>query len=409
MKRIILVLCTVVNGIFLQAQVKEVNLTLNPSYTSQVFFQFGSDNQITIPVSDWDVAFLRNSDYSFAIRVNDAKINVYEVSNTDSGWNSVDISNQSAWNELYNNETVWDEGAFDRGSATYGWGEYNMINHHVVGTVVFVLKYDDGTYRKFMIQDFFRGYTCKYSTWDGSAWGPDQTFQIPNTTGEGRSFNYYSLANNQLVGIIPPDAGWDLFFTKYYSFYNNTMMYKVTGALQNPNIKVAKKLEGDNSSVEDSDFMADINTIGDGWKTLSGFTYVIPDNKYYVKLPDNTIYKIRFTSFGGTATGNISFSYEDVTNNLGIVELSNQSSFGVYPNPVENKIATLIYEVKNSGSKEASVSIFTMSGQKVYEEKITGQSGFYSKEMNLSKLTSGVYILVFKAGEVKKVKKILLK
>jgi hypothetical protein len=188
-------------------------------------------------------------------------------------------------------------------------------------------------------------------------------------------------------------------------------MTRVTGALQNSGVEVAKKLDGDNTTPTDGDYSLDINTIGDLWKQIGNppGVYTIPDNKYYVKLANGTIYKLWFTEFGGTATGDIKFSYEDVTSSMGIVELENKSSFGVYPNPAVNKTTTLVYEIKDSSSSEGVVSIFSLDGRKVHEEKIAGQAGFYSKELNLYKLTPGVYILVFQAGNSKESKKLIIK
>lgn len=408
MKPQILLFALITSFCSLQAQVHNVAVTLNSSYTQQAFFKFGTDDLNIIQKTDWDLAFLRTSAYAFATRVNDAKIQVFEAPSTFT-WETLDITNVDTWTQLYNSETTWAEGAFDKGSATYGWGEYNMANHHVVGTVIFVLKYDDNTIKKFMIEDYSSGYTCKFSTWNGSAWGADQTFTLPNTTGDGKSFNYYSLTNNAVVNTFPNDANWDLFFSQYYSFYNNVMMYKVTGALHKTGIKVAKKLAGDTSDPITADFSENINTIGDGWKQLSGFSYTIPDNKYFVKLADNTVYKMWFTAFGGTSTGNINFSYEDVTATLGTIDIQNKASFGIYPNPVVNKTATLVYEINDSNLKDGIVSIYNMTGQKVFEDKISNQSGFYSKELNLYNLNSGTYIVVFQTDKFKETKKIIVK
>ncbi|MDR1876908.1 MAG: T9SS C-terminal target domain-containing protein, partial [Flavobacteriaceae bacterium] len=203
MKKNLLLSVTLASVLVLRGQVKDVELTLQPTYTHQVYFQFGTDNQVSIPAATWDIAFLRISPYAFATRVNDSRIRVFQVANSASQWNLIYIANEASWTELYNSETVWNKGAFDNGSATYGWGEYNSNTHHVVGSIVYVLKYTDNTYRKFMIDDFSSGYTCKYSTWDGSSWGADQTVIVSNSSGTER-FNYYSLVDNQQVNSSIP-------------------------------------------------------------------------------------------------------------------------------------------------------------------------------------------------------------
>ncbi|MCX8677909.1 MULTISPECIES: T9SS type A sorting domain-containing protein [unclassified Apibacter] len=411
MKRTILLIVWFMVQVTVHAQEKNIALSLGSSYTQQVYFQLGSNNQITLPTTDWDLAFLRKDARSFATRVNDARIKVYEAANAASDWNSIDVSKKQQWKKLYNSEVKWEKGAFDNGSATYGWGEYFMPTHHVVGSIIFVLEYDDGTLMKFMIEDYFKGYTCKYAIWEGTSWSSDRSFTILNSTGEGKMFNYYSLKNNKLVDTIPLDADWDLLFTKYTSFYKNIDYVSVTGALQNTHVAVAKKLEGDQTELQNENFKKEINTIGDRWKELSGYSYVIPKNKYYVKTEKDqttSLYELWFTDFGGAATGTINFTYKKI-NNLGIEELTDHSSFTVYPNPIVNKTATLLYDIKNSNANKAELSIYSLSGKKMYEDKILGQAGFYSKELNLSALTPGIYILVFKVGDHKATKKIIVK
>jgi hypothetical protein len=410
MKRTILMTVWFMVTVTIHAQEKNIVLTLSSSYTNQVYFQLDSSNQITLPTTDWDLAFLSKNSRSFATRVNDARIKVYEAANSASAWNTINVSDKPKWIELHNSEIEWEKGAFDNGSATYGWGEYFMPTHHVVGSILFVLEYDNGTYIKFMIEDYFKGYTCKYAIWEGTSWSSDRYFTVLNTEGKGRLFNYYSLINNKLVDTLPLDKEWDLLFTKYSSFYKNISFVPVTGVLQNPQVTVAKKLEGDHSEVQKENFKKEINTIGDRWKELYGYSYIIPKNKYFVKTEKEnatTLYELWFTDFGGNATGDICFTYKKI-NNLDIEEITDHSSFIVYPNPTVNKTATLIYDIKKSISNKAKIFIYSLNGKKMYEDKILGQAGFYSKELNLSSFIPGIYILVFKLDDHKAIKKILV-
>ncbi len=64
---------------------------------------------------------------SFGTRINDAQnIEVYEASNNANNWDNISISNIPSWGApLYNPDisTTLQNGAFEQGSATYGWGE----------------------------------------------------------------------------------------------------------------------------------------------------------------------------------------------------------------------------------------------------------------------------------------------
>ena len=199
---------------FLQAQEITVNTSMGSSYSNQVFYKLDTEAEVSFAANSWDIAMLRTSAYDFALRVNGGVgINVFEASNNLADWATIDVSQEASWTQLYNSDTQWNEGAFDRGSATYGWGEYNTTTHHVEGTVVFVLKYSDGTYRKFINEDFYGGYTFKYSTWNGSNWSTDQTVTIPNSNNPSNTYNYYSLENNTEVVAAPAQSEEDNLIT----------------------------------------------------------------------------------------------------------------------------------------------------------------------------------------------------
>ena len=203
---------------FLQAQEITVNTSMGANYSNQLFYKLSTETETSYSADLWDIAMLRTSNMAFSLRVNAGKgITVFEASNTPSDWASIDVVDEASWTQLYNSDISWDNGAFDEGSATYGWGEYNSLTHHVEGTIIFVLKYSDGTYRKFINEDFYGGYTFKYSTWDGSSWSGDQTATVPNSNNPNNTHNYYSLQNNAAVVAEPGTTNWDLKFTKYYT------------------------------------------------------------------------------------------------------------------------------------------------------------------------------------------------
>lgn len=419
MKKRILFLAAILVSSFASAQaVQQGTVTMGPAYANQAFFKFSNPTANNVyPHSSWDLAFYRKSSFSFATRINDAKgIEIYQVSNNISNWATVDVSTaaQSSWTRLYNSDTVWTEGALEQGTATYGWGEYNPANHHVTGSIIFVLKYPNGTYKKFKMDDFFAGYTFTYSTWNGTAWGADQTQVVSNTSNPNNIFNYFSLETNAPVIAEPASADWDLIFTKFTTDYpmgGSTTKYQVTGALHHPDVKVAKNNEpGGVMNTANLNFATAINTIGYDWKTFTGSAYTIDGNKaYYVKLANGSVYRVVFTSFVGSSTGVITFNYQDVTASLGTESFEDKISFGIYPNPSLDKKINLIYDLKENMDTKNKVSIYSMTGAKVFETAIDNTQGFYNKEINLSSLGSGIYILNLEAGNNVITKKVILK
>lgn len=400
----------------LKAQETTVDLSMGPSYANQTYYKLSTETATSYAANTWDLAFLRTSAYSTGIRVNDhAGIEVYEVTTNTDAWDDIPVTSeaQSEWTQLYNSETTW-TGAFDNGSASYGFGDYNPITHHIEGSVIFVLKYPDGTYRKFINLDYSSGYTFKYATWDAatSSWSEDITVSLPNANNPDHSYNFYSLENNSEVLAQPATTDWDFVVTKYTSDYygNGNLFWPVTGILHSDQVTVAKNEEIDgpvtNPTLTYSD---EINTIGDDWKTyVSSVQYdVNSDMAYYVKYADNSVYRIYFTSFEGSSTGNLSFAFENVTQSLGVEELDNNVTFGVYPNPSSDGKINLIYDVAKSGTNH--ITIYSMHGSKVLETSLSSQQGFYNKTIDLSHLQKGVYMLNFTSGDYTISKKVILK
>ncbi|MFB9051865.1 T9SS type A sorting domain-containing protein [Formosa undariae] len=397
------------------AQEIDVSLSMQPNYESTVYYNLDTQAETSFTADAWDIGFLRTSSMSMSIRTN-ALVDVFEASNNTNDWSAIDVANEANWTKLYNGDTDWTSGSIDSGSASYGWGNYNMANHHVLGSVIFVLKYADGTYAKFINEDFYGGYTFKYATWDGTTWSDDKTETIANSENENNRFNYFSLKNGSKVIAEPAMDAWHLVFNRYYTDIEdnegNLVKYLVTGILTNSGISVAiNDEENDNTDLSNLTYSEDINTIGSDWKTFSMNTYsyeVNPNKAYYIKTESGAIYRLVFTSFEGMSTGNLSFTYEDVTQRLSIDNVNESISFGVYPNPTTDKKINLVYDVNALTSSNNEVAIYALTGAKVFATSLKNNSGFYNKELQLDNLQSGIYILKFTSGNTSTTKKLIL-
>jgi hypothetical protein len=391
------------------SQETTVNLSLGAGYADQVYYKLSTQTATTFAANSWDLAFLRASNMSHGIRVNDGiGIEVFEAANEASEWDNIDVSNEVSWSTLYNSDTKRIDGAFMKGSATYGWGEYNPSTHHIYGTIIYVLKYADGSYRKFICEDYFGGYTIKYASWDGSIWSEDKSAVIANSNNSDNNYNYFSLQNDSEVIAEPAVSDWDFVFTKYFTDVTGTK-YSVTGVLSSDKVTVATATGDDEPS---SSYSEDINTIGYDWKAVNYLTLnydVNSDLKFYVKDQDESIYKLYFTEFEGKSTGNLVFNFEDVTQTLNIEEVGESVAFGIYPNPVSlDKKINIIFDVNKVNRNENKVEIYNLSGQRVLKTSITNSLGFYDKEFSLSGLNSGIYMLKFTSGNYQKIKKIVI-
>ena len=409
MKKILLTAFAIATTLCTIAQ-ETIDVSMGAGYTSEVYYKLDTQTAITFQADSWDVAFLRNDDFNLSVRVNDGiDIKVFEVANTPEQYGSVDVSNQNDWVELVNGNTNWEDGAFMQGSATFGFGEYNPATNHVEGTIIYVLQYDDGSYRKMIIEDYFGAYTFKYATWDGSTWSSDTTAIVANTSNPDNRYNYYSLQNNQEVVAEPSEDNWDFVFRKYTSFINPPgQNYVVSGALHNPNVTVAQNQETSDADPNGLDYLEEINTIGYDWKSFTGTWNIDSDQKYYVKYDNNTVYRMYFTDFGGSASGDLSFVLQDVTDLLGFESVGENLSFGMYPNPSLDGTITIVYENKNTTAVTNTIRIYAVNGAQVYETTTLNNNGFFNKQLDLSFLDSGMYVLQFDSGNTTISKKLIL-
>jgi|AntRauTorckE5430_2_1112549.scaffolds.fasta_scaffold00684_4 hypothetical protein len=408
----------IVSLTYLQAQEVSVNTSMGVGYSDQVYYKLSSQAETVFTADVWDVAFYRASNFDLGVRVNDGiSIQVYEVANTPEGYGTVDVTDQSAWSKLHNDDTTWNNGAFMNTSLTgplaFGFGTYDPENNTVVGDIVFVLKYPDGSYKKFFIETYASGYTFKFSSWDGSAWSADTNVTIPNSNNQNNIFNYYSLQSQSEVIAEPAASDWDFIFRKYDTFLNQPppgQYYNVAGVLHNPNIEVAENDEPNGIPANpDLTYSDDINTIGYDWKAFGTSGFVVnSDRAFYIKYTDNTIYRLTFTAFSGSSSGDLSFVFNDVTTSLSIEGVSENVSFGIYPNPSADKQINLIYDVNTLNTTNNNVAIYSTTGQMVFQSELKSNSGFYNKSLDLSSLSGGVYILKFTSGEFTTTKKIIL-
>lgn len=82
---------------------------------------------------------------------------------------------------------------------------------------------------------------------------------------------------------------------------------------------------------------------------------------------------------------------------------SNLTTFKIYPNPSANKMVTISYDSVSENNN--SVAIYSLTGAKVFETKIAEST----TTLNLSALSSGVYILKLNSGDTVTTKKLVLK
>ena len=207
------------------------SVTMGPSYANDIYYSF-EDGVVASPARNtWDIGF-RTTVWTASIITNGAfSVYLYTYPKADTaGWNSVDTSGIASWPVLYDDETDWEYGAFNRngfGHPDYGWGKYNPINHDVVGDSIYILKTLSGSYYKLWIlrkNSIENTYYLRYADLDG---GNQKEVTLDINPYRSKNFVYYNLDNSELIDREPDSASWDVLFTKYMGLQSNGTYYPV--------------------------------------------------------------------------------------------------------------------------------------------------------------------------------------
>ena len=374
------------------------SISLLPSYTNQSFYSLENGEVANLNNTDWDLAF-STATMSSSIRINagmGTELYSYPLGDT-TDWNTFNSSNLSNWLPIYNSDTNWFVGAFDKNSTSMfdmGWGMYSMITHHVTGDSLYAIKTIGGDWKKLWIQKLANDeYSFKYANLDGTN---EINTSVSKLNYSDKNFIYYSLDQNSALDREPNSIDWDITFTKYITPVQG-VPYGVTGVMSNDGVQVAQvdNLPDPNSYTDYSQhsMSTEINTIGYDWKSfdMSTFSYSVePYRCYFVKDLQDKVWRIIFTSFEGSSTGNIEFNTQEMTSSTSISELqSDISTFEIYPNPITDNNLTIVFD---NSFNETQLEIFTVTGKQVFDKNING-AGFQAKSFSLPNLDKGLYIV----------------
>ena len=305
-------------------------------------------------------------------------------------------------NQLFNPESSWAQGAFNTPADTtdpldYGWGVYDAGQSKTTGYRVFVLKLRNGEYRKIMF-DAYDGtqFSFRVAKLDGAGMTSHTVVTAP---GNGSPLVYFSLGPNGANVVTP--TGWDLVFCRYMALLDaggDPVPYAVTGILSADSVEVARAANVDPATVNYADYLDSFSTrldvINHDWKffDLSQGWYVSSDRAYFVKTPQNDLYKLVFTAFGGSSNGTATVQ----RGYLGKLTATHDLPDGirevlVYPNPVAHKF----YLSFTAEAREPiTLQLLNNAGQTVWTGVSQTHSGLNVLEIDrLPSLPAGVYTL----------------
>jgi Secretion system C-terminal sorting domain len=390
-------LCLVVPFALNVAAQTSVTVPTAPGNAQQTWYSLASDAMTSAPLAEWDLAFEINGGFNAGIMANTQKgLQVFQSPYVVSDWNGLDTNGMAvSWTALHNSDSDWSAGALngdvDFNTYNLGWGIYNPVTHFVAGDSIYLVHLTTGDWKKLRIDVLSSGtYNFTYANLDGS---DEQVHQLVKSAYTGKNFAYWSMATNTALDREPMSADWDLLFGKYMT--NLGIWYGVTGVLQNKGVEVVQ-IDGVPPAQAQMDwdlFRSDIHTIGHDWKTfdMNTFQYVLNDSvTYFVKDIPGNIWKVVFTAFGGSATGDVTFTKE-LFSAVGIPSVNSESNdLLVYPNPVIDGTAHLLVTAKENN---ATVSILDLHGRFIRSEALTGLKGFSAQSLDVSDLNAGTYVV----------------
>ncbi len=394
------------------------------AYANDVYYSLESGAVSTVPNGNWQLGFsVGNANVSVRAntgvsQTNNGKTVIYEMPGVDVNWAPFDTTGYKTWKVRNNSDEDWQEGAFNypdtNNQFDYGWGEYNMSTHVVVGHRLYLAVVTSGSttlFKKVWIRNKTTG------TWNVSFANIDGTdsvgLSLASTAYSTKNFVYVSLVTGAIVDREPAKTDWDFVYTRYLP--NMPGYPTVTGILTNAGVAVSevRSIEETNSTLADTtSFSSNISTIGSDWKAYNFSTnsYTTTDSlTFFVKSKGGAFWKVVFTGFVANLTdssrpGRAIFNKTKLTPNTGVFTLGEEvKNVSVYPNPASD-VLTVLFEAQSENSK---VILTDITGKEVYNQQIES-SLFTNHSVNVSNFTKGIYFLTVTNGNSRSVQKVIV-
>lgn len=388
----------------LNAQLVSDSVANGTGYTTQAFYSLKNGEVLNINNKDWDMAFsLSNLGAAgSAILINELTTELYAVPNDTSFWDSFDTTNYTSWKRLFNSDTTWINGAFNKhrgdgpnGTFDMGWGHLNPNNNFwTIGDSLYLCKLANGDYKKIWIESLKQGaWSFRYANIDGSS---DTTVSITKADYTNKNFIYFSLGNNQILDREPDNTSWELMFQSHKDQLIPGMVIPLVSVFSNRNVWTAKTHNANyNEAIlateAETNFTKNIDNIGREWKNFTGGQWYIYDSiSYFVYDNDSAdLYRIVFTGFSGSINAKSFFNKEKIVTTA-ISSLENKVSFALYPNP-SSSIINIILAIEKP--ENVKFRIVNMNGQivEMFEKKNVSQ--LENIDLYISNLNQGIYFL----------------
>jgi hypothetical protein len=393
-------------GISANANSVNDSVSMGSGYANDVWYSFENGVVATADRSTWDIGFYTNT-WSAGIIINDGigtELVTYGNGDTSS-WNAIDTTGMAGWKRLYNSDTIWEDGAFNRNALDhpdYGWGVYNGITHDVVGDSIYIIKLANGAYKKLWIERKNSANNTYYFTFANL----DGTNQFTETLDvkpyEDKLFVYYNLSIGSVIDRDPAKDSWDLLFSRYmgivYDNSGNPTNYVVVGVLNNVETGANKNHPVSPDFVEwyakPMEFYKTV--IGSDWKyfDMNTFNYSVTDSLvYFVQSLSGDIYKFVPLSFSGQSEGKTVFTHELVSM-VNISENNAEAGLRIFPNPASDQVNI---DLTGLTTEKVTLEIYDLSGRLLLQQEQMNSAN--TLKLSVQEFKKGLYLLQLRTAE----------
>jgi hypothetical protein len=397
MKKVILSVFSI--SVFGWTTAQEEIVSMGAGYANHIWYSFNDGQTGTSAKGNWELAF-EMKNFGVGVHANRAvDMEVWKCPEMDVEIDTqIDTNGMSAtWPQVFNDDESWGLGAFNQlptGTFNYGWGTYNVVNHQVIGSTLYVIKLPNGTFKKFFIESKIMGvYTFQLANLDNTEI-IERTISNAQGLADNSLMAYYSISNDEFLNREPNQTAWDILFTQYNSVtFGNAQNQRVVGVLMNENtqaVKISLNNSTDSYTYSDDDMSDLINTVGYDWKELNyqTFQWFIHDTLVYVvKTQSGDYWELAFTSFSGQSTGNIGIRKLKLQS-AGL-DTETASFLQVYPNPSKGQIHVLT-DIQGS----FAMRLVDMSGRTIWNNTNQGSGVLQTLPLDFGSLNlDGIYVL----------------
>lgn len=354
-------------------------VSIGPAYAMDAFYDISTGTTTQMKNIDWDLGFSAVGGQDAGIFINEGVVSStsvkYFIAPTNQWSDTIKDTDQFQDSmRIWNNEINWTSGALnDVKNPTdpfdFGWGKYDLTDHTVKGSRIFIVKKRNGSFLKLQISSFSGGaYNFKYANLDGSN---EVSKSVSKSEAGPAGIILFSFETGNSI-ILP--GKFDLMFTRYYTPLadgeGGFLDYLVAGVLLGPKVKAVEAAGVNPETVAYADYASalsdSLKIIGHEWKAFNLTTgWAIPtDLAFFVKLADNSVYKLVFLDFEGSSTGISTIEKTFIATTSSAV-ISPSKTLEISPNPVTN-----YFTLKASNQENLAARIIDLNGRLLWKGNI---------------------------------------